>query len=153
MATSNRWLVIVGGVVALAVIAGIAVTVLASGERIYPEGSPERVVQDYLRAVNDRDATAAFGYLAPDLAAKCEPKPRDAISNRGSTSIRATLDRSEVRDSTAEVRVNLTETYGGGAPFGGGESTYTQTFVLKQIDGNWRFSEAPWPIYCPEPLR
>ena len=125
MTASNRWLAIVGGAITLAVLAGIAVTVLVNGERQYAEGAPERVVQDYLRAVNQRDATAAFSYMAPELAERCTPKPRESISNRSSTSIRATLDRSEIRDGVAEVRVNLAESYGSGGPFGGGESTPT----------------------------
>ena len=151
MATSTRWLLMVAIGVVVAVVAGIAVTTMAGGERTYPSGSPERALQDYLRAVSDRDATTAFSFFAPDLLSKCEPKPRESIANRGSTTIRATLDRATTRDGVAEIRVRLSESYGNDGPFGGGDSSFTQTFVLKQVDGQWRFAEAPWPTYCPQP--
>lgn len=151
MTASTRWLAILGAGIVVAVIAGIAVTTLAGGEREYAEGSPERVVQDYLRAVSDRDSTRAFSYFDPALLASCGPKPREAITNRGSTSLRATLDRTAVHDGIAEVRVRLTESYNNDSPFGSGESTFTQTYILKQVDGAWRFAEAPWPTYCPQP--
>jgi hypothetical protein len=151
VATSTRWLALVAAGIAVAVIAGIAMTTLAGGERTYAPGSPERTVQDYLRAVSDRDATTALSFFAPDLLSKCEPKPRESISNRGSSSLRATLDRAVTRDSTAEVRVRVTESYDNGSPFGGGDSTFTQTFILTKTGDQWRFSEAPWPTYCPTP--
>jgi len=148
VSASNRWLVIVAGVVTVAVLAGIAITVLASGERQYAEGTPERAVQDYLRAVNDRDATTAMTYLAPALTERCKFE-REPISNRSTRSIRATLERTTVRDSTAEVRVRLTEAYNSDSPFGSGEYTHTQVFVLTQVQGQWRFVDPPWPLYCP----
>lgn len=152
MTGSSRWLAIVAGGIALAVIAGIAVTVVAGGERRYAEGTPERTVQDYLRAVNDHDATAALAFLSPAATAQCADLPRDSITNRGSSSIRATLDRTTLRDTTAEVRVRITESYGSSGPFGNGESTMTQTFTLVQAQGQWRFSDAPWPLYCAKPI-
>lgn len=152
MTGSSRWLAIVAANIALAVIAGIAVTVLAGGERRYAEGTPERTVQDYLRAVNDHDATTALALLSPAAAASCADIPRDSITNRGSSSIRTTLDRTTLRDATAEVRVRLTESYGSSGPFGSGDSTTTQTFTLAQAQAQWRFSEAPWPLYCAKPI-
>ena len=150
MAASNRWLAIVGALIALAVVAGIVVTSFARGERLYPEGSPERTVQDYLHAVSNRDALNAASYLAPDLAQRCDKVPRESITNRGSASIRATLDRATVRgDRLAEIHVRITESYSADSPFASGDSTTTQVFLLTQIDGQWRFSEAPWPMYCP----
>ncbi len=151
MTASTRWLAVVAGTIVVAVVTGILVTTLAGGERTYAPDSPERVVQDYLRAVSDRDATAAFAFFAPDLLAKCEPKPRESISNRGSSTLRASLDRAVTRDDTAEVRVRLTESYGTDSPFGSGDSSFTHTFVLTKLDGQWRFSEPPWPTYCPQP--
>lgn len=151
MTASNRWLAIVGAFIALAVIAGIVVTSFARGERVYAEGTPERSVQDYLRAVSDRDANRATSYLAPELATRCGQTPRDGITNRSSSSLRATLDRTTYRgDRQAEVQVRLTETYNE-SPFSGGNSAYTQVFVLTQADGAWRFSKSPWPLYCPAP--
>ena len=131
---------------------GLAVAALGRGERTYPEGSPERAVQDYLHAVSDRDALTAFSYLNADLQTRCTAAPRDPIVNRGSTSIRATLDRATVRaDRMAEVHVRIQETYNADSPFSDGGTSSTQAFVLTQSGGQWRFAEPPWPIYCPQP--
>jgi len=148
---SNRWLMIVAGAIVIAVVVGIAVTMLAGGERKYAEGTPERTVQDYLRAVSDRDATLAMTFLTTDAAKQCDAASRRGISDRGSNTIRATLDRALVRADTAEVRVRLTESYGNDSPFSSGQSSNNQTFTLKQTDGTWRLTDSPWPLYCPAP--
>ena len=151
MAASNRWLAMVGGAIAIAVVIGIAVTMLAGGEREYAEGTPERTVQDYLRAVIDRDHARAMALLAPDLATRCERATRSPIRDRGDEAIRATLDRADIRGGTAEVRVRLTTSYGSSDPFSTGEYTRNEVFVLQQADGKWRFTDPPWPLFCPPP--
>ena len=148
MSASTRWLAVVTAVIAVAVLAGIAVTLAAGGERAYPEGSPERAVQDYLHAVGDRDATTATSFLSPELAARCSTTAREPIANRGSSGLRATLDRATTRGETAEVHVRITETYGSG-PFGANESNQTVVFMLARTGGQWRITEPPWPLYCP----
>lgn len=152
MSGSTRWLlgVLIGvGVIA---IAGIAV---AMGTRApaYPEDSPEYVVQQYVAAVADRDASKAISYLSTDLVARCESLPRETITNRGRSSVRATLLDVTRRDSVAVIRVRVIESYGD-APFGGGESNMEQSFELTLIADGWRFTESPWPLYCPpKPVR
>lgn len=150
MSASTRWLLIVGAVIAAAVLVGVVVTATAGDADTYPDGSPERAVQDYLQAVRDRDVTSAIAFLAPDLAERCSPTYREPITDRGATGLRATLDRATVRGEIAEVHVRITETYGGG-PFGANESTMTVVFILERMDGRWLFTEPPWPLYCPSP--
>ena len=148
MSASTRWLAIVAAVIAVAVFAGVIVTLTAGGAETYPEGSPERAVQDYLRAVGDREATTAISFLSPELAARCSTTAREPIANRGSSGLRATLDRATTRGETAEVHVRITETYGSG-PFGANESSQTVVFILARTDGQWRITEPAWPLYCP----
>ncbi|TAK81087.1 MAG: hypothetical protein EPO16_00295 [Dehalococcoidia bacterium] len=147
MSNSTRWLAGIGAAILLAVVAGLVITVTTGRETTYPEGTPERVVQDYLHAVSDRDATAATSFLSPELAARCSTTYRDPIVNR-SAGLRATLDRATVRGDKAEVQVRITETYGAG-PFGSNESTQNVAFNLTKSDAGWRISEAAWPLYCP----
>ena len=125
---------------------GAAAVVQAMAAELARQGIPfllERATAPLAGAVSDLDEQA--------LAAQCEPKPRESISNRGSSTLRASLDRAITRDSTAEIRVRLTESYNNDSPFGGGDSSFTQTFVLTMVEGQWRFAEAPWPTYCPQP--
>lgn len=152
MSGSTRWLL--GVLVGVGVIAAAGV-VVAMGTRApsYPSDSPEYAVQQYIAAVADRDATRATSYLARELVARCEIIPRESITNRSRSSVRATLLDVTKRDSTAVVRVRITESYGD-APFGGGESDMEQSFELTRTADGWRFSESPWPLYCPpKPVR
>jgi hypothetical protein len=149
VSTSTRWLAAVAAAIALIVALAVAATMVAGGERTFQEGTPERTVQRYLAAVADRDATAAASFLSTELAQRCDSFVQDMITNRGSGTIRATLDETVLRDGGAvQVRVQLTEAYGGG-PFDSGESARPVMFDLTQEDGNWRFTPAPWPMYCP----
>lgn len=148
MSASTRWLIGIGAVVVVAVVVSAVVALLATGAQEFPEGSPERAVQDYLAAVADDDADRAFSFLSSELTERCGTLPRDAITWRSATSFRAVLDDTRTRETGVEVRVRMTEFYGGG-PFGRNESTWTVNFQLIDEDGAWRFSEAPWPLHCP----
>ena len=151
MSGSTRWLVAVGGVIGAAVVVSILVAALAGGEEEFPEGTPEAAVQDYLRAIADRDATVALGFLSTGLNERCGEIPRETVVQRGDNRFRATLTATTVRDDTTEVEVEITEIYGSD-PFGGGEYDFQQVFVLVQEAGEWRFDETPWPLYCPRPV-
>jgi hypothetical protein len=147
--TSTRWLAGVGVAIALLVVVALVLTSVTGHEAVYPEGSPERTVRAYLHAVSERDAGAATALLTPDLAERSDTTYKDPIVNRTS-SLRATLDRATTRDDTAEVHVQITETYGAG-PFGANESNQAVVFTLARSGGTWRISESPWPLYCPQP--
>lgn len=148
MSASTRWLAVVAGVIALAVVAGVIVSLTAGDEKAYPPGSPERAVQDYLHAVADRDVTLATSFLSDELVARCSTVSRDVIANRSSSGLRASLERVTTRGETAEVHVRITETYGDG-PFGSNESSQTVVFTLLRSGDEWRITEQPWPLYCP----
>jgi len=151
VSTSTRWLVGTGVVLAALVAGALLLTVVMGGETVYPEGTPERVVQEYLHAVSDREVGPATSFLTDELAARCATTYRDPIVNR-TASLRATLDKATTRGDSAEVHVRITETYGSG-PFGSNESTQTVVFMLTKVTDAWRISESPWPLYCPEPAR
>lgn len=147
MSTSNRWLVIMAAVLALVVLASAAVTLLASDEAQFPADTPEGAVQRYFQAVADRDTTEARSYLAPELATRCEELPQDSITNRGTRSFGVTLTGTEAKSDRTEVRVKLTES-SGSPPFGGDSYSQDLLLQLRQVDGQWRFIESPWPLYC-----
>lgn len=150
MSASNRWLILIAAVTALLIGASLAVASLVDREVEYDIATPEGTVQVYLRAVADRDATAAFEFYSADLRASCEiAHLRDSLQWR-SENFRASLRDVIERDATVEVSVAIVETYGSG-PFDRGESTFNQVFVLTAEDGGWRFVEVPWPSWCPTP--
>lgn len=147
MNASTRWLVAVAGIVSVVVVASTLVALLANGEQEFEAGTPEAAVQGYLRAVADRDATAALSYIADSVYDECADIPRDAVIRRGDNDFRATLEDTVSRSDGVIVDVAITESYGSGVF--GNESTWTYSFSLvRQTDGEWRFSEVPWPLYC-----
>lgn len=146
MARSTVLLMAIGALLAAAIAVAATVAALRGDEEQFEAGTPERTVQDYLQAIEDRDPTAAFAFLSPGLLARCDP-PREVVTQRGGTSIRATLADREVTGNTATVRVELTESFRD-SPFGGGGSKQTLSFELEQVDGAWRFSQMPWPLFC-----
>lgn len=150
MAASTRWLVAVAGAVTVAVVVGVLVAALVDGEREFAPGTPEHTVQRYLRALADRDATTALALMSSDLETRCGTIPRETVTQRGEWRFRASLDETITRADVTEVHVRISETYGS-PPFGGGESTWPHVFYLVQEEGEWRFNEVPWPLYCPGP--
>jgi hypothetical protein len=152
MSGSTRWLVGVVAVVAVIVVIGVAAAAM-SKPRAYPADSPEYAVQQYVQAVADRDATKAFTYLSSELLDRCDTMPREAVTGRGRSNVRATLEETTIKGDTATVRVQITEVFGD-APFGGGESTQSLIFYLARTSAGWQFTDAPWPLYCPpKPVR
>jgi len=148
MARSTVLLIVIGALLTVVIAAAAAVAAIRGAEDELPEGTPGRTVQLYLRAIEDRDATRAYSYLSPELASRCSTFPKDAITYRGSASIRATLEEARIAGGTATVRVELTENFSD-APFGQSDPRQRLVFELQQIEGEWWFSESPWPLYCP----
>ena len=146
-------------VVSLLAIAALVVGLVAAGkEKVLPEDSPERVVQSFLLAVQDGDYKKAYDYLGSNLKARCaydrflEQRPGGQIEE-----MQATLAGTKTFDGQVEVKIVVTRFRTSGpflAPFDSPASSYTETYILVQEDGQWRFARMPWPLYwCPEPAK
>lgn len=145
------WLIGAAAILAVLLIASI-VLALTSRETVFAPGTPERAVQDLLRAAESDDIEAAYGMLSAELLEKCELKD---YADRGyrfddDRDIRATLREIKIIDGVTFVDVRITQFYGGG-PFDSGESSHNRRYALRQEGGAWKFTEYPWPYdYCPE---
>lgn len=144
------WLIGAGGFLAALLIVSI-VLALTSRETVFAPGTPERAVQDLLRAAESDDIEAAYAMLSTKLQANCALRN---FADRGyrmdDQSPRASLRETKIVDDTTFVTVRITEYYGDG-PFGGSESSRDRRFVLRQEGGEWKFTEYPWPYnWCPE---
>ena len=151
VSASTRWLIVVAGVTVALVLASVLVAQLAGRETELELDTPEGAVQAYLRAVADGDAQAAYGFYSAALQERCDlSSVRDSLRFR-EEDFRATLGEVIDRGDTVEVLVDLTQFYGDG-PFGRGESTFQQVFILEKADTGWVFVEPPWPTWCPVPV-
>ena len=144
----TRWWLV--GAVALlaALLIGSIALALTSQETEFAPGTPERAVQELLRAAENEDVEAAYAMLSQELRSKC--KLADYAGEwryraGDDRDISATLRDSELIDGATFVNVRVTEFHGGG-PFDSGEWSYEHRFELRQEDGEWKFTEYPWPL-------
>lgn len=148
----TKWWLI-GAAVFLGVLLVVSIVLaLTSRETEFAPGTPERTVQDLLRAAEGDDIEAAYRMLSAELLENCELKDYADGGYRfdDDRDIRATLRETKVIDGVTFVEVRITQFYGGG-PFDSGESSYNRRYALRQEGGVWKFTEYPWPYdYCPE---
>jgi len=122
---------------------------LIAGERNeskYAVGSPESVVQNYLKAMADRDTTLAKTYLSSD--SRCDIVDLDRSSISRDTAI--DLIRSEISGSSARVDIRIR--YATGDLFNSGWSE-EQTIRLINTSGKWLITGVPWPLYSCEEVK
>ena len=151
---AKGWLV-GGGVFLGAILVASIVVALLESEETLPAGTPEAAVQLFLEAVDDDNIELAYGFLSADLMVECAVDeffgtagwPRDRL--RGD---RITLEGVTTVKDTAFVTVRMTNLHGTG-PFGTSESSFEQRFSLRQEEGQWRFTEYPWPFFRCGPFK
>ncbi len=151
MTRSTRWLLAVIAVVAALTVVAVLIATTTGEDELDPD-TPEGAVQEYLRAIADRDAEAAHAWFSSELQQRCAVSHvRDALQY-GPGDFRAQLSEVIQRDGTVDVFVDISQRYEGDLL--GNDSTFSQVFSLTEEDGAWRFVDDPWPVYCPaEPLK
>lgn len=130
-------------VVLLALVAAFAVVgaLVANSRQITVDpSSPEGVVQSYLRAVIDGDGPRAVEYLEPQSKCTADDFTRYQVTNISEVR----LVESDINGSDAKVAVDLEM---GGNGLMGDVWRDRQNFALKNIDGQWRISGTPWPMF------
>jgi hypothetical protein len=136
----NRILVIILAIIAVLVVAALAV-VFSRGEPALLDGStPQGVVQRYSAAAIDGDEAAATAYLTETARTQCVDFQRASTDN-----LRVTLVSTTERASSADVRVLIVVSNGGG-PFGNSEYETEDVFDLVKMDGKWLIDSAPWQL-------
>ena len=151
---TKGWLI--GGAVLLgALLVAAIVVALLEREEALPEGTPEAAVQRFLKTVEEDDLEGAYGFLSSELKRDCSIEeffgrvgPRDSRLKND----RITLERTSTVDGTTFVTVRITRFYGSG-PFGASESSFEQRFTLRQEEGEWKFTEYPWPYFNCGPFK
>jgi hypothetical protein len=136
----DRIILVLLGVIGLLVAVALAVVFSRGAPEPLDEASPAGVVQRYSNAVIDGDVTTAGTYLTDSARTACrgsfsgEPRPA-----------RVVLVSTSERDQSATVRVSIVNSSQGG-PFGPSEYEMEDVFTLVKADGNWKISQAPYPL-------
>lgn len=137
----------------LAVLAAIAVLVIVALIVVFSRGqtapvdeaTPAGVVQRYSAAVIAGDEPAAAAYLTDAARARCT----NNYERMATDNLRLTLVSTTERPASADVRVLITVSEGGG-PFGSAEYQMEDGFDLVRTDGKWLIDRAPWQLtVCP----
>ena len=148
---SSRWLIGVGAVIAVLVVASVLVAVFGGSGKTatFPGDTPEGVVQRYLQALEDNDSQAAFDYLGAELQEGCTLLEfRNQTNWIADQDHRIVLEGTELLETQTLVMVRISQIRTD-PPFSTSESSFRQGYTLEQQNGDWRFTEPPWPLsFC-----
>ena len=155
--TSSRWLAGAAVIVVLLVAFSVVAAVLNRDREpdLLPEGSPGRVVQDYILAVQRGEPAAAYELLSREVRERCGPGDISVgtrYSGRAEGSFSVRLVDTELEDDDAAVRIEIAEVEAPrGIPlFGGSAHFFDTTYRLVREQGEWRLNHPGWPGWsCP----
>lgn len=133
----------------IAIIAGIAALVVIALAVVFSRGEPELldasspagVVQRYSTAVIDGDTATAGSYLTDAARSACS-----GFRESGPVPERVVLISTTERETSALVKVSLTESDGGGGPFGPSEYQTEDRFSLLKVQDKWLIDQAPYQL-------
>jgi hypothetical protein len=157
MKTSNRILLGFGiGIAALVIITIVLVFTL--GQKAAPllsENTPEGTVQRYLQAIQDKDYTKAYSYIAPIPTPTDYPKgypPAQSFEywiqsaqNAANNNWRATLGKTIINGDNATVGIKV-EVFRSGGLFNNPVYSNNVTFSLKKVNNLWLIT-SPTELY------
>ncbi len=135
----NRLLAVVIGLIIIVV---AVVTVLSSTKSavVIDRSTPAGSVQVYLKAILSGKNAAAAKMLSTDSVCTADDIDRAYVVETA----RVLLVDSSTEGTTAEVRVRVE--IPSGSPLGD-FMTEDHTFRLSNIDGTWRITGVPWPLF------
>ena len=133
----------IGGVAVIAIIAIAAVALSRSEPETLDPGTPEGVVQAYVRAILDGDDDTAIGLFSDELRERCT---EGDFGQHGYVPDAARVVLRTVNDFGGSARVTIAITEGGGG-FGDSGYTFEEEFRLDRSGDTWVITRAPWPYY------
>ena len=148
------WLVAGGVAVGALVVVAVALT-LVQREQSFDDGTPERAVQDFLKAYLDEDFGGAYDLWSEELRRDCgrDEYVQHSVGSGGrleDSRVRLT-ETQYVGDDRGRAVVLARETrVSNDGPFNTSEWSNRQRYALALEQGQWRFTETPWPSTgCP----
>ncbi len=146
----DRYWIIGGSVLLGLLLVGSIVVSLSNREDNFDPGAPEYVVQQYLGHVERGEFETVHASLSPDLQSECSAEDLfkqvsgDRLDRLDDN--RVTLKSVKLVGETTSVTVEIHE-FRRGELFGSSEWSHERRFFLKQIDGEWKFTDYPWPLF------
>jgi hypothetical protein len=137
-APARRNLIILLSVITVLVIVSLVVVFTRGEAELLDESTPEGVVQRYSIAVLDGDNDTAVEHLSFRTQEQC-----GTVQNTLSDDLRVTLISTDLRDDSADVRVQISRHEGGAF---GSEYSYEEDFRLVRDGGDWLIETVPWEL-------
>ena len=153
---SRLWLIGGAAFVGVLLVASIVIAVARQPSPL-AEGTPERTVQLFLKALRDEDFKSAYGLLTADRRTECTVEEfafRGLDGRQELRDSRVTLKDTKPLNGSTIVASRVTRVQSRG-PFGTSEYTRQHSYTLAKENGVWQFSEVPkWPyLECWGPQR
>lgn len=139
LASPNRVLLLIVGVLGLITVVVLALTVGRNVEQ-FELGTPEGVAQAYLKAAFDGDFDEAASYFAID--SECDATDLDRAFLQ--EDVRVSLVEVTTTGDKGTVRINAE--IADGSPFGGYYEEQHSLRVVRE-DNSWKLTGIPWPLY------
>jgi hypothetical protein len=136
----DRILIAILSAIALLVVVALAVVFTRGAPAALDASTPQGVVQRYSTAVIDGDTATANSYLTEAAKSVCR-----GYYESGPRPIRVVLISTTERADSAQVRVSLVSS-GGGGPFGPSEYEMEDRFALVKSGGSWLIEQAPYQL-------
>ncbi len=150
----DRFLVgILAGIGLLLLLALAAILLLRGSAQDLPATTPAGTVQRFLRALENQQYDAAYGYLSDTMSNKPSREEfarynADTGAYEG-TGTRLRIERESISDASASVVVQVTHYTNDLPPFAS-EWTTTETFTLRQVGGAWQITSLPYRYWPPK---
>jgi hypothetical protein len=136
----DRILIAILSAIALLVVVALAVVFTRGAPAALDASTPQGVVQRYSTAVIDGDTATANSYLTEAAKSVCR-----GYYESGPRPVRVVLISTTERADSAQVRVSLVSS-GGGGPFGPSEYEMEDRFALVKSGASWLIEQAPYRL-------
>ncbi len=150
----KAWLV--GGAIFVGLLlVSSVVLALLQREQSFEDGTPEKAVQDFLKAYADEDYARVYELWAEDLRKDCtrDDYIEKVVGSNGRLSdsrIRLTDTEYVGDDSERAMVLARVSRISSDGPFSTSESDHRQRYTLALEAGVWKFTAVPWPSAgCP----
>ena len=147
---SNRWLLIIGIIIAvLAIGTTTLVLTLKNNSALLPENTPDGVVQRYIIALKNNDYQAAYDYLTAATKTRvpyAQWKPV-IYSGPDKPTWQVTLGKPAVAGNTATLDVVIDRFTNGVGILNNSVYSQTVTFQLEMETGKWKISQPDYVYF------
>lgn len=150
MKSTNRWLTIIGIIIAVLIIgATTLVLTLKNNSALLPDNTPDGVVQRYIIALKNTDYPTAYGYLSASTQTRVVYNQWKPVIYAGpdKPSWQVTLGKPVITGNTATLDVVIDRFNNSVGILNNSIYSQTVTFQLEMETGKWKISQPDYVYF------